>query len=145
MSHVSQTLPYGSWPSPITAADVAEGSMRLGFPALVGGPGADDEPDTWWIEGRPDEGGRQVVVSARRGDLLPAPWNARTRVHEYGGLCWLPLPAVGGFLFAEWSDQRLYRVDDTELAPQPLTPEPSIPAALRYAEPVLSPDGREVW
>jgi len=139
---MTDVLPYGSWPSPITAEDVAKGALRLGYATLVV---RESTPDVWWLEGRPDEGGRLVIVSATRGDLLPAPWSARTRVHEYGGLCWLPLPAVGGFLFAEWSDQRLYRVDDTELAPQPLTPEPSIPAALRYAEPVLSPDGREVW
>jgi dipeptidyl aminopeptidase/acylaminoacyl peptidase len=144
---MTDVLPYGSWPSPITAADVAKGDLRLGYPVLVVGENTHDEPDVWWLEGRPDEGGRMVIVSATRGDLLPAPWSARTRVHEYGGLCWLPLPGTEapGFVFAEWSDQRLYRVDNAGLPPQPLTPEPSLPAALRYADPVLSPDGREVW
>ena len=96
MTNPPQVLPYGSWPSPISAADVAKGDIRLGFPALVG---TTDPPDVCWLEGRPAEGGRQVIVSAARGDLLPAPWNARTRVHEYGGLSWLPLP--DGLLFTE--------------------------------------------
>ena len=71
--------------------------------------GTDSRPaDVWWIEGRPAEGGRQVIVSAHRGDLLPAPWNARTRVHEYGGRCWLPVRTERRHcvVFAEWSDQR---------------------------------------
>jgi dipeptidyl aminopeptidase/acylaminoacyl peptidase len=139
MTQAREVLPYGSWPSPITAADVAKGGVRLGFPALVGSA---DEPDVWWLEGRPAEGGRQVIVSAARGDLLPAPWNARTRVHEYGGLSWLPLP--DGLLFTEWSDQRIYRVTGAA-DPLPLTPAPAQQAALRYADPVLSPDGSEVW
>ena len=146
---MTDVLPYGSWPSPINAADVAKGAIRLGFPALVAGQevaGENSDPDVWWVEGRPDEGGRQVVVSAAHGDLLPSPWNARTRVHEYGGRCWLPLPGTGtGFVFSEWTDQRMYRLDSTSAEPRPLTPVPSQPAALRYADPVLSPDGREVW
>ena len=106
MSDAPQVLPYGSWPSPITAADVAKGAVRLGFPVLVDSATAGAPPDVWWLEGRPAEGGRQVIVSAERGDLLPAPWNARTRVHEYGGLSFLPL--ADGLLFTEWSDQRIY-------------------------------------
>jgi dipeptidyl aminopeptidase/acylaminoacyl peptidase len=143
MSDSPQVLPYGSWPSPITAADVAKGAVRLGFAVLVGHADADAPPDVWWLEGRPAEGGRQVIVSAERGDLLPTPWNARTRVHEYGGLSFLPLS--DGLLFAEWSDQRIYRLADRGSEPQPLTPVPAYPAALRYADPVLSPDGSELW
>jgi dipeptidyl aminopeptidase/acylaminoacyl peptidase len=139
---MTNVLPYGSWPSPISAADVAKGGIRLAFPALVAGPNPADPPDVWWTEGRPAEGGRQVVVSAARGDLLPAPWNARTRVHEYGGACWLPLP--DGLLFTQWDDQRIYRITGTA-APRPLTPTPSQPAGLRYADPIISPDGKEVW
>ena len=90
----------------------------------------------WWSEGRPTEGGRQVVV--RRGpdgaiaDVLPAPWNARTRVHEYGGVSWLPTPA--GLVFCEFTDQRLWLLPAGASEPIPLTPEPDEPAALRYAE-----------
>ena len=42
--------------------------------------------------------------------MLPAPWNARTRVHEYGGGRWLA-PADGTLVFTEFTDQRLYRLD----------------------------------
>src|SRR5438876_3502614 len=130
MTDEPATLPHGEWPSPISAADVAKAGIRLAFPTLV--PAAVDadssaEADVWWTEGRPAEGGRQVIVSAARGDLLPAPWNARTRVHEYGGRCWLPVrtPSGGtGVVFAEWSDQRLYLLDlDGDSPPQPLTPD----------------------
>jgi dipeptidyl aminopeptidase/acylaminoacyl peptidase len=157
MTQPSLVLPYGSWPSPITAADVARGGIRLGFPVLIDAAELGGVPDVWWTEGRPDEGGRQVVVSALYGDLLPAPFYARTRVHEYGGACWLPLPAQGSgrpdLVFSEWTDQRLYRLatDDARVggvagaAPRPLTPAPAEPAALRYADLVLSPDGLEVW
>jgi dipeptidyl aminopeptidase/acylaminoacyl peptidase len=136
MATTPEVLPYGSWPSPITAADVARGGVRLGYPRVAGA-------DVWWLEGRPAEGGRQVLVSSLHGDLLPAPWNARTRVHEYGGASYLPL-RDGRFVFTEFSDQRLYQ-SDRGGAPRALTPSPSIPAGLRYADLVLSPDGLSVW
>jgi len=53
------TIPYGAWPSPISAADRARGSLSLSFPDAVAGSG-----EVWWMEGRPDEEGRQVVVRA---------------------------------------------------------------------------------
>jgi hypothetical protein len=82
-------IPYGAWPSPITAADVAKGQVLISYPMVTG-------TDVWWQEGRPDEGGRVTVVhcDATGGQqaLLPAPWNARSRVHEYGGRAYLPVP-----------------------------------------------------
>jgi dipeptidyl aminopeptidase/acylaminoacyl peptidase len=73
------------------------------------------------------------------------PWNARTRVHEYGGQAFLPLPE--GFVFANFADQRLYRAGDGAEAgePSPLTAAPDDHAADRFADFVLSPDGTEVW
>ncbi|MBX6370999.1 MAG: S9 family peptidase [Acidothermus sp.] len=129
-----RTARYGEWASPISAADVARGGLRLGFPSIVG-------DDVWWTEGRPAEGGRQVVVSAVRGDLLAPPWNARTRVHEYGGRSWLPLDETR-FVFTEWTDQRLY-LAEAGSDPTPITPVPSSPAALRYADFVRVTD--ELW
>ena len=82
-------IPYGAWPSPITAADVARGQVLISYPMVTG-------TDVWWQEGRPDEGGRVTVVccdeAGHQQAMLPAPWNARTRVHEYGGRAYLPVP-----------------------------------------------------
>ena len=136
------TLPYGAWPSPLTAEQVAAGGRMLGFPRLVGA-------QVWWTEGRPAEGGRVAIVGRRIDggpvqDVLPAPWSARSRVHEYGGLPWVAVPGPSGpaVVFAHFPDQRLYRLDP-DGDPTPLTPEPPRPAALRYADLVLA--GDEVW
>ena len=75
--------------------------------------------------------------------MLPAPWNARTRVQEYGGASWLATPD-GELVFAEFTDQRLYRLAPGA-EPGPLTPLGAVPVGLRYAEPQLSADGTEVW
>jgi len=139
------TARYGAWPSPIAPSDVAVAGVRLSGPVAVHIPTGDE---VWWAEGRPAEGGRTVVVrrdaAGAVSDVLPAGWNARTRVHEYGGTDWLPLPG-GGLAFAEWSDQRVYRLDPGSAEPVPLTPEPAEAAGLRYADPVLGPGGDEIW
>ena len=134
-----RTLPYGSWPSPISAARVAAGGIG------VGGPATRDR-EVWWSELRPSEGGRVALVR-RRGDgpptdVLPPPWSARTRVHEYGGGAWWLGP--GAVFFAAWDDQRLYRLDDGASDPVPVTPEPPARHAWRYADGRVSPDGRWV-
>lgn len=79
--------PFGSWPSPIAAADLAGGTRRFG---LVLGDGQ----HVWWTEGRPAERGRQALMRIRLDaggkpgepeEVLAAPWSVRSRVHEYGG------------------------------------------------------------
>jgi len=139
------TARYGAWPAPIGASDVAVAGIRLSGPTTVH---TDSGDEVWWAEARPTEGGRTVIVrrdaAGAVSDVLPAGWNARTRVHEYGGTAWLPLP--GGVLaFADWSDQRVYRLDPGSTTPTPLTPEPAEAAGLRYADPVLAPGGDEIW
>ncbi|GLZ04353.1 acyl-peptide hydrolase [Actinomadura sp. NBRC 104412] len=137
------TLPYGSWPSPISAADVARARLRLSFPTV-------HNSDVWWQETRPEEGGRTTVIHLQGGhrtELLQAPWDARTRVHEYGGRSYLPVRTGEGFaiVFSNYEDQRLHRLDPGDPKPRPLTPEPALPGGLRYADYTLSPDGSEVW
>ena len=136
-----QTAPYGSWTSPISAADLAGTQHPVSDGRYVGG-------QLWWTELRPSEGGRQSVrrfdASGEPEDVLPPPWNARTRVHEYGGSSWTAT-ADGSLLFAEFGDQRLYRLAAGSTEPEPLTPAGSAPVALRYAEPQVSADGTEVW
>ena len=146
----TETHIYGEWPSPIAGADVARMRVGLSFPVITGA-------HVWWQETRPSEGGRLAVVrqgpDGIRRDLLPVPWNARTRVHEYGGRSYLPL--ADGFLFANFADQRLYRCrtagpavavapESLMAAPEPLTSAPGEEAADRFADFVLSPGGDEV-
>jgi hypothetical protein len=78
-----QTAPYGSWKSPLTSDLIAAQSISLSEPRL-------DGEQVYWLEGRPQELGRYVVVRASSldghgTDVIPKPYNARTRVHEYGG------------------------------------------------------------
>ncbi len=137
---VTETAPFGEWPSPIDVADVAGKQIGLASPGI-------DETGVWWQESRPSEGGRLAVVcqgaDGVRRDLLPMPWNARTRVHEYGGKSYLPVP--GGFIFANFADQRLYLMAQGTPEPVPLTAAPTAALADRFADFVLSPAGDEVW
>ena len=136
--------PFGSWPSAVTADLVVTAAVSIGE-VLAG------DDDLWWSELRPQEGGRVMVVRHTPGgtdvDVLPEGYSARTRVHEYGGgAWWLHDDTV---FFANWSDQRLYRLapdtePDTFLAPVALTPEPDQPHGARYADGVVSRDGRWV-
>ncbi|HSD97934.1 MAG TPA: S9 family peptidase [Sulfuricaulis sp.] len=123
MSAAPKTAPYGSWSSPITAEQIASGSIGLGQIAL-------DAQDIYWSEMRPTEAGRHAIVRLRDGvttDVLPAPFSARTRAHEYGGGAFTV--ADGVIYFSNDGDQRLYRLPP-EGAPQPITPLDS----RRYAD-----------
>ena len=118
------TAPYGSWKSPITTDLIVSGSIGLGEVAL-------DGEDIYWVEMRPVEGGRMVVVKrtpdGEISDITPGPFSARTRVHEYGGGAYLV--HEGTVYFSNYSDQRMYRQDSGE-APEPITPETD----MRYAD-----------
>jgi hypothetical protein len=111
--------PYGSWRSPIAAAQIASGTLNLAEIHL-------DGEDIYWLETRPAEGGRNVVVRRRVNgaieDCIPEGFNARTRVHEYGGGAYLV--AEGVVYFSNFADQRLYR----HRPGQGGTPEPITPA-----------------
>jgi len=130
------TAPYGSWPTPITSELVVAAAVRLGELRV-------DGADPVWSEGRPAEEGRVQLVrrtpDGRTTDLLPAGMSARTAVHEYGGAAWWVHDGV--VWFAEWTDQRLYRLAPGG-SPQPLTPEPARPRGDRFADGDLAPDGR---
>src|SRR5262245_55701004 len=124
-----QTAPYGSWKSPITAELVASGSVSLSQIVL-------DGDDVYWVEGRSSEGGRNVIVrrtpDGNIADVTPPPFNARSRVHEYGGGAY----AVDGgtVYFTNFVDQRVYRVRPGGV-PEPITPE----GPWRYADLVIDP------
>jgi dipeptidyl aminopeptidase/acylaminoacyl peptidase len=135
---VSDVLPYGSWPTPITSELVVRSAR------LPNGLHLDGE-DVWWSEGRPEEGGRVAVLRRDPGggvtEVVTAPWNARTGVHEYGGGAWWVRDGV--LWFTDWASQRLHRVEPGG-PPVPLTPEPEVPRGLRYADGDVSPDGTTI-
>ena len=119
--------PYGSWHSPLSAATVAAGGRGLRAPMI-------DGDALYWLESRANEGGRNVIVRRAPGepsrDLFPAPWNARNRVHEYGGASYGV--ADGMVVFSNDADGRLYRLDRDSSVPVALTPDAGA-RNLRYA------------
>jgi dipeptidyl aminopeptidase/acylaminoacyl peptidase len=129
--------PYGSWSSPIEAATVARAGRRLGA-AAIAADGA-----VWWAEGRPDEGGRVVLMRRAPGSepeaVTPEGTNVRTRVHEYGGGAWC-LVEADLVVFVDFGDQRLYRLRLGE-APVAISPEPPADGALHYADMRPTPEG----
>ena len=125
----------GEWISPLTAPDISKAGVSAAWPQIVG-------EDIWWLESRPEEGGRKVVVSKSRGDLLPSPFSASHSVHEYGGRSYLGIPNGDSFIlyFSNKKDQRIYRKLG-EGEPTALTPETG--SRDRYAE--LIKVGEEIW
>ncbi|MCX5561929.1 prolyl oligopeptidase family serine peptidase [Streptomyces sp. NBC_00038] len=138
-----QTLAYGSWPSPIDAKLAA---AHDGYPDSVGFVG----DESWWTEPRPTEGGRRTLVR-RKADgteesVLPAPWNVRSRVIEYGGRAWAGEMRPEGPLvvFVDFADQRLY-LHEAGGEPRPLTPVSPVGGGLRWVDPQLRVERGEVW
>ena len=120
--------PYGSWKSPITSESIVAEAVGFGGIAL-------DGEDICWLESRPSEGGRRVIVrrtpDGNTEDMTPRPFNVRTRVHEYGGGDFTV--AKGVLYFTNFDDQRLYRQEPGS-EPEPLTPETDPPGGLRFAD-----------
>ena len=126
--------PYGTWTSPISAADVAAGSSRAGQIVVSDGI-------VYWSESRPKEAGRVAIMrrlqNGEVAEVTPSDFNCRSRVHEYGGGAFF---ADGTTLYASsFADQRLYKIEPGT-DPVGITPEPEVPASLRYADGRLSPD-----
>ncbi|MFC3574277.1 LpqB family beta-propeller domain-containing protein [Streptomyces yaanensis] len=141
-----QTLPYGAWPSPI---DSALAAAHDGQPESVGFVG----DEAWWTEPRPTEGGRRTLVR-RTADgteetVLPAPWNVRSRVMEYGGRPWAGAMRPEGplLVFVNFADQRLYVYEPATPGdePRPLTPLSPVGGGLRWVDPHLHLERGEVW
>jgi dipeptidyl aminopeptidase/acylaminoacyl peptidase len=119
-----QIAPYGSWKSPITSEAITASSIRLEDVVIEG--------DTiYWSEQHPNEKGRYAIERWTKGgkieELLPAPWSARTRVHEYGGSAFTVVD--GTVYFVNDADQRVYQlvVEGDNI---PLTPA----ADIRHAD-----------
>ncbi len=108
-------IPYGAWPSPLSAARATAGALRLDQIQL-------DGDDLYWLEGRASEGGRNVVVRRTPdgviADATPAGFNVRSRVHEYGGAAYTV--HNGTIFFSNYSDQRVYQQERGH-SPVPIT------------------------
>src|SRR5258708_19681406 len=108
-----KTAPCGAWKSPITSDQIVKESIGLSQVRL-------DGDDIYWIEMRPSEGGRQVIVRHSAGqmvDVTPREFNARTRVHEYGGGDYEVHRGVG--YFSNFCDQEFFRQAHHSSPPNP--------------------------
>ncbi len=103
-----------------------------------------EDGTVWWLEGRPSENGRVVLVRAEPGadpvDVVAQGFNVRTSVHEYGGGAYCI--QAGTAFVCNFDDQRLYRVDPGG-SPLPITP-PVEGKRHRYADGRVTPDG-SLW
>jgi dipeptidyl aminopeptidase/acylaminoacyl peptidase len=131
--HTPNTAPYGAWKSPITSDLIVAQSISLSDTRI-------DGESFYWLEGRPQEQGRCVIVrrgkDGRAEDITPAPFNVRTQVHEYGGGAWTV--RNGTVYFSHFGDGRLYRQRQASAAPEALTPaHPARPRAYRFADGVI--------
>jgi len=143
-----RTAPYGSWASPITSDLIVASSIGLGGVSI-------DGSDVYWIESRPQEQGRSVIVrcspDGRQADVTPpttqggpAAFNVRSRVHEYGGGAYLI--SRGIVYFCNDADQHLYRQEMGGGPPVAITEAPTQPRGLRYADGAMDETrGRMVW
>lgn len=133
---------YGSWPSPIDSGSLVAGARAISAPRIVG-------DRLYWLERRPSEAGRQVVMrgslagltaggpAAQLADLgkaSPPGVDVRTRVHEYGG-----------GEYTVWRDW-IFFVDDADRrvhgGPIGGPARPLTPAGSAYADLAVSADGR---
>ncbi|MGH9096871.1 MAG: prolyl oligopeptidase family serine peptidase [Acidimicrobiales bacterium] len=128
---------FGWWPSPFAAGQVAAGKVsRSGLQS--------DGTSLFWLESRPEDGGRQVMVTDAGGgvpvDVSPPTVSIRSRVHEYGGGA--ATVAGGALFYVDQEDQRLYRSSLGDgPAPVPLTPASAPGSSFRYADGSLTPSG----
>ena len=134
MNQDMKQAPYGTWHSPLAAAALASSAISLSYVRIL-------EGIPYWVESRPAEGGRSVIVTAASDgaikELTPQGFNVRTRVHEYGGLPYaLTRDAV---YFSNLTDQRLYAHRHGK-DPVALTP-----AGYRYADFELDATGRQLF
>lgn len=132
---MTQKLPYGVWPSPISAERVASASRRFGQVQV-------DNGCVYWVESRPKEGGRSVLMRCdghgHIQDWVPEGFGVRSRVHEYGGVSY---GVQGDMVYCSGSeDGRIYRILGGA-APEAVTPDEDA----RYADFAISADGQTLF
>jgi dipeptidyl aminopeptidase/acylaminoacyl peptidase len=132
------TAPYGSWQSPITGESVTAAKINLDSVVL-------DGADTYWLESRPQEKGRMVIMRQDgRGhttQITPEGFNVRNRVHEYGGGSYTVYN--GTVYFCNDSDQNIYQQSDAEIRLASPTAK-NTSQARRYADLSIDPHRRRL-
>ncbi|MEY9846399.1 amino acid adenylation domain-containing protein [Streptacidiphilus sp. BW17] len=144
LAAVPRTAPFGTWPSPVSADEVANADSAPNWPGFVGG-------EAWWTERLPRENGRTTLMRRAADDgaaasVLPPPWSVRSRALEYGGRAWAAVTGGNGPLvvFVNASDQRLYRFEpESGEAPSALTAVSTDGDEYAYADLVLCADVAE--
>ncbi|HEY1992450.1 MAG TPA: prolyl oligopeptidase family serine peptidase [Gammaproteobacteria bacterium] len=129
---MKRAQPCGSWPSPLSVEQAAGAQRRFLQPRIAGGA-------VYWLEGRPEEGGRVVLMREREGrreELTPRPFSVRTRAHEYGGGAYAA--AADGVYFCNDADQCIYKVGAG--MPQRIT----APGPYRFADLVPDPPRQRI-
>lgn len=131
-------VPYGSWPSPLGARLMGDASLGLSEVRV-------DGADVYWLEQRPAESGRGVIVRASEGhepvDVVHRSADVRSRVNEYGGGAYAV--SAGTVVYADDAQQRLHCMRAGG-SPRPITPEPRVHRGERYADIEFLPGGTDV-
>lgn len=131
MSTAKRVLPYGTWPSPVTPADVADSDAPIDWVGFVGG-------EVWWVESLPEENGRAQLTRAGADgpeSVLSPEWSVRNRAGEYGGRPWAAVSSrlEDGVVFCHDPDQRVYRWAPGR-QPYALSPTAESPHTYRHAD-----------
>ena len=133
-----QQSPYGSWESVITPEKIIEGGLKFGEVRI-------DNNDIYFLEGRPSESGRSVILKNNSNgtttDIIPGNFNSRNAVHEYGGGSFVVREGV--VYFTNWEDQLIYKIFEDKIVP--ITQPSDIPMGIRYADLTLSNDGKWIF
>lgn len=128
------TAPYGGWLSPISPELINRSAPARDFPCVVDGI-------VYWQESRPEENGRVTIVArhpdGNEWDILPYPFSARSKVHEYGGRAWVVADQT--LYFVNQQDQRLYALPLTSAYEESVALTDDSNGLVRYADLVFDP------
>ena len=129
---------FGSWESIFTPETIIEGGLRFSEIRI-------DNQDIYFLEGRPSESGRSVIIKhspdGTTKDVIPSNFNSRNAVHEYGGGSFAVRDEI--VFFTNWEDQLIYKISDDKISS--ITEPSDIPMGIRYADLTLSNDGKWIF